>query len=681
MERLAVRVWPGITGLPAERRVIAALDVLGAGYYAILSLLGLAWLLAVSDWGVFRSYSLLFLVLLLLAMLFNRFRYFAFTELSYGRTSSVLSSMDGVAGWTAALLLGPVGLWVGVINVVVRFIMDLPGNLQASSRWELLRVELSNLAENTLARLGALAFYRALGGAIPFPSIEVHTVVVALLATAGMILLQQVIAVPFYVLLAAVVEVIDREVTTFRFLRFVVGKGIMLAVAAPFAVLAAGLYRDYGLWMMLFFFGGLVMVSYLANRSSRSALHIQLQSRMMEGLESLSRALLLAPPDRDRILHAIREHITQGRLHLPGRLEICLFPGEIILHEPVMWPALPEDAWNWLRDHPGAHHFGPAMPLPWNEVETDRSTALVSINDYDSGEMVGGIYHSVSARGLIDRQLYLIYLPVLNTLADQISLALRRVKGYQQLLQHRRVEEELRLAGDIQGSFLPDHFPELPGWTLSAMLVSARDTSGDFFDFFTLPDGRVGIVLADVADKGIGAALYMALSRAYLRSLALEKDPYPPATLAALNRRILQDTSSDLFVTLVYGMISPGNGRFIYCNGGHPPPLVVRSNPSQPIELLARTGMAVGVTENTEWEEGSIELSPGDYILMYSDGITEAQSDAGEFFGLERLISGVEAMRGRPPAEVREYLIQRVQDFSGDVQEDDIALLVLCKTG
>jgi sigma-B regulation protein RsbU (phosphoserine phosphatase) len=213
------------------------------------------------------------------------------------------------------------------------------------------------------------------------------------------------------------------------------------------------------------------------------------------------------------------------------------------------------------------------------------------------------------------------------------------------------------------------------------MLVSARDTSGDFFDFFTLPDGRVGIVLADVADKGIGAALYMALSRAYLRSLALEKDPYPPATLAALNRRILQDTSSDLFVTLVYGMISPGNGRFIYCNGGHPPPLVVRSNPSQPIELLARTGMAVGVTENTEWEEGSIELSPGDYILMYSDGITEAQSDAGEFFGLERLISGVEAMRGWPPAEVREYLIQRVQDFSGDVQEDDIALLVLCKTG
>ncbi|HCE18478.1 MAG TPA: hypothetical protein DEQ80_11515, partial [Anaerolinea thermolimosa] len=105
--------------MPAERRVVAALDVLGAGYYAVLSLTGLGWLAAVSDWGVLRAHSLLFLVLLLLAMLFNRFRYFAFTELSFGKTSSVFSSMDGVAGWTAALLLGPVGLWVGVINVAV----------------------------------------------------------------------------------------------------------------------------------------------------------------------------------------------------------------------------------------------------------------------------------------------------------------------------------------------------------------------------------------------------------------------------------------------------------------------------------------------------------------------------------------------------------------------------------
>ena len=139
------------------------------------------------------------------------------------------------------------------------------------------------------------------------------------------------------------------------------------------------------------------------------------------------------------------------------------------------------------------------------------------------------------------------------------------------MVSHQRVEQELRVAGDIQGSFLPDHFPEVAGWRLSGVLVSARDTSGDFFDFFTVPDGRVAVVVADVADKGVGAALYMALSRAYLRSQAMENDPDPAKALAALNRRVLVDTSSDLFVTVFYGLVTPNQDEFVYANAGHPP--------------------------------------------------------------------------------------------------------------
>jgi serine phosphatase RsbU (regulator of sigma subunit) len=679
LEKLALRIWPGLADLPPDRRVISSLDVLGTFYYAALAGVGILWLAAASDWSRLAGEWPLVVFLLLLLIPINRYSFFSLTELRPGMISSVSSSLDGSVAWAAALILGPVGLWLGVVSVLGRLLVALRREKLGTNRWETWRNELNSLAENTLSRLLALSIYTGLGGGFPFPRMTPQTLGLGLLATLLMFIFQQLISVPLYAYLMAAMARVDPSVRPLRLLGFVVGTGALLAAGTPFAVLAAGLYSEYGLWMAVFFFGGLVVVSYMAHRLSRTGLRSQQQARLMEGLESLSRELLLAPPETDALLERIAEHIRSRNLHLPGRLEIQMFPTRIVVHQPEIWPSPPEAAWAWMRSQPGLHHFKPGGSVPWGEDNSDRCTAMVSILEHDSGHVIGGIYHSLSTRGFIDQDLYQMYLPVLASLADQVALAMRRVTNARQFIAHQRVEQELSLAGDIQGSFLPDKFPEVEGWSLSGALVSARDTSGDYFDFFTVPDGRVGVVVADVADKGVGAALYMALSRAYLRSQALENDPDPAHVVTALNRRVLVDTRSDLFVTLVYALVGPNQNEFVYCNAGHPPPIVVRADASRPVEFLPRTGMVVGVMEETSWETAAISLEPGDYVVIYSDGMTEAINPAGELYGRERLVVEAEGMRGHSPFEIRQHLLESVQAFSGTEQEDDITLLVLVK--
>jgi len=617
--------------------------------------------------------------LLVLLIPINRFIFFSQTELTPGISSSVASSMDGSVDWAAALILGPVGLWLGVASAVGRMFFGLRGVQSGNFRWQIWRDELANLAESTLGRLLALSVYTGLGGVFPFPRLTPQTLLLGLLATVLMFVFQQIISAPVYAYLIGVLPKVNPGINRRRMLGFVVGTGALLAAGTPFAVLAAAFYSEYGLWMVAFFFGGLVVVSYMAHRLSRTGLSSQQQARLMQGLESLSRELMLTAPEEELLLGRIAEHIRTSRLYLPGRVEIQMFPERRVLHQPDLWPSLPGEVWDWLQAHPGSHHFKPVGTTPWGEDNHERCTALVSVVDHESGQVIGGIYHSLSTRGFVDQKMYEMYLPALDTLADQISLAMRRVNNYHQFIAHQRVEQELRLAGDIQGSFLPSHFPEVEGWSLSGVLVSARDTSGDFFDFFTVPDGRVGVVVADVADKGMGAALYMALSRAYLRSQAMENDPDPAHVITALNRRILMDTSSDLFVSAVYAMVGPNSDTFVYCNAGHPPPLVVRADSSRPVEFLSRTGMVVGVMADAVWESVEIHLGAGDFVVIYSDGMTDATNDAGELYGQARLVAEAEGMRGQSPYEIRQHLLQSVQAFTGVEQEDDITLLVLVK--
>jgi serine phosphatase RsbU (regulator of sigma subunit) len=245
---------------------------------------------------------------------------------------------------------------------------------------------------------------------------------------------------------------------------------------------------------------------------------------------------------------------------------------------------------------------------------------------------------------------------------------------------HRKVEQELAVAWTIQKSFLPEEIPQVTGWQLTATLEPAKQTSGDFYDFIPLPNGRLGILVADVADKGTGAALYMALSRTLIRTYAIEHHTQPALALGAANGRILMDTQSDLFVTVFYGVLDPVGGTLTYCNAGHNPPYLLSAEGDGAIQALRRTGMPVGIMEDGTWGQETAQLDPGDVLVLYSDGITEAQNAQEVFFGEGRLLEVLRAKLEHSAHDVQDAVLAEVHSFVGDApQFDDMTLMVVVR--
>jgi serine phosphatase RsbU (regulator of sigma subunit)/DNA-binding NarL/FixJ family response regulator len=245
---------------------------------------------------------------------------------------------------------------------------------------------------------------------------------------------------------------------------------------------------------------------------------------------------------------------------------------------------------------------------------------------------------------------------------------------------HQKVGQELALAGEIQASFLPGVVPDVAGWQLTARLEPARETAGDFFDFIPLPDGRLGMLVADVAGKGMGAALYMALSRTLIRTYAAEYHVRPDLVLSATNDRILMDTRASLFVTVFYGILDPASGTLTYCNAGHNPPYLLRAQDGGSAQELGGTGIPLGIEHDVAWHQDAVPLAPGDALLLYTDGITEAQDRQQMFFGEERLLQVAQANLGRSARDMQDVLIGEVRSFADDApQSDDITLMVLVR--
>jgi serine phosphatase RsbU (regulator of sigma subunit) len=251
-------------------------------------------------------------------------------------------------------------------------------------------------------------------------------------------------------------------------------------------------------------------------------------------------------------------------------------------------------------------------------------------------------------------------------------------KSYAVTLEHDKVTQELAQAGRIQESFLPEEIPAISGWDISAILKPARETSGDFYDFIHLPGDRLGIVVADVADKGMGAALYMATCRTLIRTFAGEYPDRPERALAEANRRILADTHGGLFITVFYGVLDPVNGTMTYCNAGHNSPFLFSTEKDDAHQALSRTGMPLGIIEEVGWEQGVVTFNSGDVLVAYTDGVTEAQNERGEFYAEERLVSGIHSQLGRSAQAIQEALVADIREFVGEApQFDDMTLMVV----
>jgi len=270
---------------------------------------------------------------------------------------------------------------------------------------------------------------------------------------------------------------------------------------------------------------------------------------------------------------------------------------------------------------------------------------------------------------------------LLSDLATQTAPAVRvaqLVRQQQQEAKEReRIEQELRVASLIQQTLLPKTLPELPGYDVAAYYQPAREVGGDFYDFLDLEDGRFGLVVGDVTDKGVPAALVMATTRTMLRAAA-QRLLSPGEVLQRVNDVLVQDIPPNMFVTCLYAILDTESGRLVYANAGHDLPYRRRAGRSDGAEELRARGMPLGLMPGMGYEEKEIVLEKGESVLFYSDGLVEAHDPRRDMFGFPRLQGLVGSQRSGGSSLIS-FLLSELRRFTGEgwEQEDDITLVTL----
>ncbi len=265
---------------------------------------------------------------------------------------------------------------------------------------------------------------------------------------------------------------------------------------------------------------------------------------------------------------------------------------------------------------------------------------------------------------------------LLNSIAMQIAPALEITRLYQVAVENERLERELLMAQQVQQSLLPAELPHIPGWDFARRWRPARKVSGDFYDLIFEGPDQLGLVIADVTDKGLPASLFMVFARSALRA-ALGQILTPAEAIAVANNLVCRDSFEGLFATQVYARLMTASGQLTYVNSGHNPPLCYRAQQDD-IQLLTRTGLPLGVMEDSRYEERSLVLEPGDFILFYTDGITEAVNEADQEFGLERLQAVIYKLRACSTDEILSGLESALSEYADGSQAfDDITLMAV----
>jgi sigma-B regulation protein RsbU (phosphoserine phosphatase) len=265
------------------------------------------------------------------------------------------------------------------------------------------------------------------------------------------------------------------------------------------------------------------------------------------------------------------------------------------------------------------------------------------------------------------------------TFASQAAVAIERTRLHSEVLEKRRLEGEVSIGQRIQRSFLPDRDPQVPNFEVAGANDSSDLVGGDYYDYVRIAEGHLGIVVADVSGKGIPAALIMASFRASL--IAEIRNNYSIRTIMAkVNRLLWESVEIDRFVTAIYGVLDLHARRFTYVNAGHNPALLYRAATGK-FDQLDATGPLLGTFEATTYKERHTEIHPGDVLVLYTDGVTEAMSPTGELFGLERLQEIVRERAGEGAGSVKRGILEAVRRFQEGHKADDLTLVVLTGIG
>ena len=265
----------------------------------------------------------------------------------------------------------------------------------------------------------------------------------------------------------------------------------------------------------------------------------------------------------------------------------------------------------------------------------------------------------------------------LETLAGEAALVIENARLYREAIEKARLEQQMKIAADIQQALLPPAHHSGPAFELACVSVASLTIGGDFFDYVDLADGGIGFVLGDISGKGLPAALLTAVVQGVF-TIEAALGHSPAGTVAAINDALIRKAVQGRFATLFYGSLSRG-GDLTYTTAGHHPPIVLGQSG---LRRLVTGGTIVGIFPDAKYEQETVALTPGDVIVVFSDGVTEAFNAEWEDFGIDRLIENVQAHAALPPSELIEEVMAAVHRFvQGAVQSDDMTVLVLRYTG
>lgn len=266
-------------------------------------------------------------------------------------------------------------------------------------------------------------------------------------------------------------------------------------------------------------------------------------------------------------------------------------------------------------------------------------------------------------------------LELLTSIAATAAIAIENARLYQIAVERGRIERELQMAHEVQASLLPRETPQIPGWEFAARWIPAREVAGDYYDF--IPDGRggMGLLVADVADKGMPAALFMTLTRSIIRG-SLASLHSPAEVFSQANRLISADAADGMFVTLFFAHVLPSSGEITYVNAGHNPPLLYRAADKR-LATLKRTALPLGIDADAPCEQRAETIEAGDALLLYTDGVTDAMDSRGDRFGDHRLEWFFSGHAHLPASHVVLTLESELAAFKGATDPfDDITVLV-----
>ena len=267
-------------------------------------------------------------------------------------------------------------------------------------------------------------------------------------------------------------------------------------------------------------------------------------------------------------------------------------------------------------------------------------------------------------------------LQLLKMFASLAASALDHTLLYRRVMNQQRVESELDLARQVVESQLPRAFPVIDGFDIHGTTIPVREVGGDYFDFIDSVTYRLGILVADVSGKGLPAALIMVSFRAYMLATVINELAMR-VVMARVNRLVHRTTSGERFITTFYGLIDPENKRLLYINAGHNPPVLIRADGTR--KLLDQSGLPLGVFEDSRYSESVVDFLPGDVLVLYTDGVTEARNAKDESFGLERLERLVRRESGLRAGAICRAVTTAVHEFSEEVggPEDDLTVSIV----